>query len=106
VGGAGPDHNTEREDKVGLGETGMGSIGRAGAVEVVGGVVDEIATAVDVPAPRTEVSEREVGPRRPSEVVHGHSQRYWSRQSTVHLKEGFRKEWVWSGSRARLRWQP
>jgi len=81
VGGADHDHNTEREGKEGLVRTGMGSTGRAGEVEVEGGVVSVIAVAVVVPAPQMEVPEEEVGLRRPSEVVRDHSQFGWSRQS-------------------------
>ena len=35
----------------------------------------------DDPAPRMEVSEEEIGPRKPSEGVHGHSHSGWSHRS-------------------------
>jgi len=75
VGGAGHDHNTEREDRVGLVWSGMGSIEQEG-VEVGG----EDAVVVVVPASQMEVLEEEVGPRRPSEVVHDHSRFGWRHQ--------------------------
>ena len=91
VDGAGRDHNTEHEGKVGPVRTGMGSTGHAGEVGV-----DETGTVVGVLAPQMEVYVEDVGLRRPSGVVRGHSQFGWSHRSTWidRLREDFRTKGV------------
>ena len=74
MGGADHGHNTEREDRVGLVESGMGSTERE---EEEGEVADESAIVI-VPVLQMEVPGEWVGPRRPLEVVHDHSQFGWS----------------------------
>ena len=58
---------------------GMGRAGQMGAVDVEGGVADETVVVAGVPAPQVEVPGNEVGLRKPSEVVRGHSWLGWSR---------------------------
>jgi len=65
---------------VGLVGSGMGSMEREGA-EVGDEVADENAFAVSGPAPQMEALEEEVGPMRPLEVAHDHSEFGWNHQS-------------------------
>ena len=73
VGGVDHDHNTVREDRVGLVGSCMDGTEREGAVEVGDEVADENAIVAGGPAHQMEVLEEEVGPTRPLEVVHDHS---------------------------------
>ena len=108
VGGAGHGHNTEREGRAGPVGTRIGRTGQEEAVEVERRVADEIAIVAGVLASGMGDSQEEGGLRRPSEVVHGHSQFGWNHQSISidRPREDFRAGRVWSGSRARTRWQP
>ena len=102
------DRNTEREGKRGLAGTGTGSTGHVGVEVVEGEIVNEATIVGGGPAPRMEVSEEEVGPRRPSEEVHDHSHFGWSHRSVSidRLKWDFRTGRALPGSRAGSRWQP
>ena len=106
MGGAGHDHSTGREGKAGLVGQGMGSTEEEGAAEVEVG--DENGVAASGPVPQMEALEEEAGPRRPLEVVRGHSQFGWNHQSVSIDRPwwDFLTERFWSGSRARTRWQP
>jgi len=75
---------------------------------VEGEVAKEGAILGDGPAPRTEVSGEEIGPKKPSEGVHGHSHSGWSHRSVSidRLRRYFRAGREWPGSRASSRWQP